>query len=899
MILQICFLHRGIAACLAALSIAFSSIAAPETPAPASGIWFDRPARDWASEALPLGNGCIGCMVFGGVAQEHIQFNESSLSTGDENPCGNYDTMGAYQNFGDVLITLAGDADSVGKPIVRAVSEHKPYVPEEGIESSVDGKADTKWCVEMRGKPVVWEVELPAGRETAVRNYSLVSTPENRPDRDPRAWELDGSTDGKEWITLDSRTNFPSFQRRGQAHGFNFENSRAFRFYRFTFRQNHGGEHFQIADIGLGGVNFGGEEAVPADYRRQLSTWSGLHTVTYTRGGMKFQREAIASHPAEVILVRFTADKTGAHSGVIELRGAHNEKTLSETGDLVFDGKFPNGLEYAARLRVIAEGGKVRNEAGKVQFEKCDALTLILGAGTSYVMDFASKWRGEPPQPRVLGQVSAAAAQNDLGDFLRRQQNALSCRLVHRVVLDLGKAAEAQRARPTDRRLAAYRDGAQDPELEVLLFQFGRYLLASCSRTNGLPANLQGLWNDSNNPAWHSDYHNNINVQMNYWPAEPANLAECHLPLIQFIDQSREPSRQATRAAFGNVRGWTARTSQNIFGGHGWKWNKPASAWYAQHVWEHFAFGRDANYLRTVGYPIMKEVCQFWEDSLKALPDGTLVAPNGWSPEHGPEEDGVTHDQEIIWDLFSNTIEAAAALDMDADYARQLAAKRDRLAGLKIGRWGQLQEWMVDRDDPKDQHRHTSHLFAVYPGRQISVTRTPELAEAARVSLAARGTSGDSRREWAWAWRCALWARLRQGDHAYEMLQNLLKYNTLPNLLGNHPPMQIDGNFGITAAMCEMLLQSHAGEIDLLPALPKVWPSGSVYGLRARGGFTVSMEWRDGQLTKAAIWSKLGGKTPVRYGNKAIPVEVKPGGRVEFTLREGGLEVLSPGPASP
>ncbi len=264
------------------------------------------------------------------------------------------------------------------------------------------------------------------------------------------------------------------------------------------------------------------------------------------------------------------------------------------------------------------------------------------------------------------------------------------------------------------------------------MFQYGRYLLASCSRPGSLPANLQGLWNDSNSPPWASDYHSNINVQMNYWGAEATSLPECHQPLLDFISACAEPCRIATRKTFGeDIRGWTARTSQSIFGGNGWQWNIPASAWYAQHMAWHYAFTQDEEFLRRQGYPMVKEICQFWEDHLKQLPDGSLVAPHGWSPEHGPREDGVMHDQQIIWDLFQNYLEMARALDVDADYQQKVADLQTRLAPNKIGRWGQLQEWQTDRDDPNDTHRHISHLFAVYPGQQISLTETPDLARAA------------------------------------------------------------------------------------------------------------------------------------------------------------------------
>jgi len=441
---------------------------------------------------------------------------------------------------------------------------------------------------------------------------------------------------------------------------------------------------------------------------------------------------------------------------------------------------------------------------------------------------------------------------------------------------------------PTDVRRARYAAGAEDPTLEQMMFDYSRYLLISSSQPGGLPANLQGLWNDSNQPPWGSDYHTNINVQMNYWGAETTNLSECHQPLVDFVEQVAVPSRVATRNAFGqNTPGWTARTSQSVFGGNAWEWNTVSSAWYMQHVYEHFAFTQDLDYLRDQAYPMIKEICQFWEHRLKELPDGTLVSPNGWSPEHGPREDGVMYDQQIIWDLFQNYLDCADALEVDPEYRATIADLQTRLAPNKIGSWGQLQEWQTDRDDPNDIHRHTSHLFAVYPGRQITPTSTPELATAAMASLKARcgekegvpftvGTvSGDSRRSWTWPWRCALFARLGDGHRARIMLRGLLTYNTLPNLFCDHPPFQMDGNFGTSGAVVEMLLQSHDGVISLLPACPEEWATGSFTGLRARGGYEVSATWRNGRVTTYEVVADRAAnrdKVKVRVNGKDVLV---------------------------
>jgi alpha-L-fucosidase 2 len=660
---------------------------------------------------------------------------------------------------------------------------------------------------------------------------------------------------------------------------------------------------------------------IASAYRRTLDLRDAIATTEYRVGNVHFTREVLVSHRAQVIAVRLTADRPGAIRLAARMRSLLRHAVAPDGIVLVLRGRAPAhvdpsyfaqddpvryaddaGMRFEMRLAAVAEGGRVRTSNEAISIEDADAATILLSSATSF--------NGYDRSPVRDGRDEHGAAVAPLAAAILRPWNAIRQEHVddHRALferlalsLDDGKAAgSGSGGRPpvtTDQRVLKL--GSADPSLVALLFHYGRYLLIASSRPGSQPANLQGIWNDQLRAPWSSNYTININTQMNYWPAEPAGLPELHQPLLEFIPQLAIKGRHVVSTNYG-TRGWTAHHNSDLWrqaapvghfgqGDPVWAFWPMAGPWLSQHLYEHYLFGGDTSYLRDRAYPAMKGAAEFCLDWLIDDGRGHLVTSPSTSPEHkfitpdgaqAAVSMGSTMDMAIIRDLFFNTIDAGETLDVDAPLRKQLAGALERLLPYRIGSRGQLLEWFEEFRDPEPEHRHFSHLFGLHPARHIT-PQTPELFSAVRRSHELRGDGGTG---WSLAWKVNHWARLLDGDHAFRLITNLLQLvdtsnvnyrgggGVYPNLLDAHPPFQIDGNFGFASGLLEMLVQSHAGEIHLLPALPAAWPSGALRGIRARGGFELDLEWSAGTLARAELRSTLGGVARLRT---PVPVTVQ------------------------
>lgn len=613
------------------------------------------------------------------------------------------------------------------------------------------------------------------------------------------------------------------------------------------------------------------------DYIRSLDIDNAIAKVNYKINGITYSREYFASNPDNAIVMRLNANRKGKVGFTIKLQDAHEGKTMIKENRISISGKLTL-LSYSASLTVITDGGNLISNESSITVKDANTATIVFTGGTNF----------DPKSPNYLKKEKWESEINSNRDLaIEKSYDELKNRhlqdyhsLFDRVFFSVGNKKPM---RPTDELLKKYSGGEYDAALDVLFFNYGRYLSIASSREGlDLPSNLQGIWNNSNEPAWGSDIHSNVNVQMNYWLTEVTNLAECHTPFINYIyNEAMTQESWKNMAEELNCKGWTMKTQNNIFGYSDWLWHRPANAWYSMHLWEKYLFNPDFEYLKTVAYPAMKSACEFWFNRLFIDDEGKLIVANEWSPENGPWENGTAYAQQLICDLFINTVKAGKILNIDLGFVQELEQKLSILdSGLNIGSWGQLREWKYTEDDPENKHRHISHLVALYPGKAISPIFTPKYADAAIKTLNARGDSGTG---WSRVWKVAFWARLLDGNRAHKLLKSALDFTTdmstdymakggvYENLLDAHPPFQIDGNLGATACMTELLLQSHLEEIHLLPALPDVWRSGEIKGIIARGAFVIDMKWNNNKLTSAAINSRQGGLCKLRTN---VPIKI-------------------------
>lgn len=604
------------------------------------------------------------------------------------------------------------------------------------------------------------------------------------------------------------------------------------------------------------------------NYSRELNIDDATGRVIYKTDDIQYTREYFASYPDKVIVMRISApDKRQALDFFVNLADANDGATVVTEDGIIIKGEL-DLISYEAQLRILNKGGLLTPEKEQIAVHDAYEALILLTAGTNYDIS-ANDYTGETAEQlheRLSKRIADASAKtydelktNHLNDYRSKYG---------RVKLDLGVPMPDM---TTD---ALVRSGRENSYLDILYFQYGRYLMLASSRGMNLPNNLQGIWNDSNTPAWQSDIHTNINIQMNYWPAENTNLSECHLPFLNYVatEALRENGSFRQVAAKENLRGWAVRTQSTIFGHTDWNINRPANAWYCMHLWQHYAYTNDVDFLREKAFPVLKSACEYWFDRLKEDENGRLVAPDEWSPEQGPWEDGTAYARQLIWELFDNTLSAAKIINADASFVAELTEKIEKSdCGLEIGTWGQIKEWKQDSgnlDTLGNRHRHLSQLIALYPGNQISYLRDKSFADAAKKTLESRGDEGTG---WSRAWKIACWARLFDGDRAHKLLKQALNYTEMTslsmesqyggvyaNLLDAHPPFQIDGNFGATAGIAEMLVQSNPGFIHLLPALPSAWPTGSFEGLKTVGSFTLNLSWANGRPVDCSILSGAG-----------------------------------------